>query len=626
MTVEATSNAGPQRALKTAAVVLAAGRSSRMGASKPLLPVGRSTAVERVVWSLRRAGVGQIVVVTGHDPDPLLPLLRALGVGRAHNADYDSGMFSSVQTGVAALRSGPDAFFVLPVDCPLVTPYALTRLLERYAGSSEGVSYPACCGRRGHPPLLAARYIRPLLEAETTDSLATFLSAFAHEATETDVRDLTVLMDMDTPQDLAVMNHLAVILDAAERRLTGNEALAGERAPTEAGAIPEELALTDEDAIFLLGAAGTPANVVAHCRAVAAVGEKLAEALRPHIPALDVALVRTGCLVHDIARLERDHAILAQELLTRLGLPRLGAVVGLHMVIAPELPETPGVTEAELVYLADKLVADDRLVGLDEREARAFRKKKPGPEAAARLRARMRAARLIAGKVAAHAGRPLEQILGGPDADDVMSVFLVRHAEPEGPGGRRFLGQADPPLGAGGEAQAKRLAERLLAMTAGAGFDSVYSSDLRRSVCTAEILAGPRGPEVRAEPWLREIDVGLWEGLTREEASELYPTEHGRREEDVVGEPFPEGESFTDLRARVVPAFLDLLARSRAAGNRHVLVVGHKGVNRVILAHFLGLPLEEIFSIVQDYCAITELQVSGDSAGGLRVSVTRARD
>ena len=64
----------------------------------------------------------------------------------------------------------------------------------------------------------------------------------------------------------------------------------------------------------------------------------MGQALKPHLPGLDVALVRAGCLLHDIARVLPHHALLAQEVLTNLGLPRLGAVVGEHMVIHPERP------------------------------------------------------------------------------------------------------------------------------------------------------------------------------------------------------------------------------------------------------------------------------------------------
>jgi molybdenum cofactor cytidylyltransferase len=582
--------------MRVAAVVLAAGLSSRMGVVKALLPLGPSAAIEHVVSSLRAAGVAQVVVVTGHEAEAVAPVLERLGVERAHNAGYGSGMFSSVRTGVAALREDIDAFFVLPVDCPLVTPRVFRLLMEHFRPSRKGIIYPTCFGHRGHPPLVSSRYVRALLDADETSNLQAFLGAHAADEAEVDLRDLTVLMDMDTPEDYRALRSFAAALDAA-----------AESRP--------EPSLTAEEALFLLAAAGTPANIVRHCKAVAAVGEALAQALKPHLPELNVALVRAGCLLHDIARILPHHALLAQEVLTNLGLPRLGAVVGEHMVIDPERPMAAGVTEAELVYLADKLVADGQLVGLDERQARAFRKLRPGREAADRIRARIADARAISGKAGAFLGRPVEEALDGTIIPDdagprKLRVYLVRHAEPEGPGGRRYAGQADPPLGPRGEEQAGRLAGRLMALTGGACFDAVHSSDLQRCLRTAEIATEDCGTLIHAHPWLREIDVGLWEGLTWEEARQRYPAESGARERDVIGVPFPEGESFADVRGRVVPPFERLLEDSRVAGHRRVLVVGHKGVNRVLLAHFHGLPLEDIFSIEQDFCAVAVLPIT----------------
>ena len=585
-------------AAPVAAVVLAAGLSSRMGAVKALLPLGPLPAIERVVSSLRAAGVAQVVVVTGHEAEAVAPVLERLGVERAHNAGYESGMFSSVRTGVAALRGDIDAFFVLPVDCPLVTPRVLCLHTEHIRRSGKGIIYPACFGHRGHPPLISARYLRPLLADDETSNLQAFLAAYAADEAEVDVRDLTVLMDMDTPEEYSALGTFAATLDAA------------------AASRPEP-SLTAEDALFLLAAAATPANIVRHCKAVAAVGEALAQASKPHLPGLDAALVRAGCLLHDIARVLPHHALLAQEVLTNLGLPRLGAVVGEHMVIDPERPGAAGVTEAELVYFADKMVADGELVGLDERQARAFRKLRPGREAADRIRARIADARAISNKVEALLGRPVAEALGGSVISDdakprMLRVYLVRHAEPEGPGGRRYAGQADLPLGPQGEKQARRLADRLMALTGGACFDGAHSSDLQRCLRTAQIATADCGTAIQAHPWLREIDVGLWEGLTWEEARQRYPAESGRRERDVIGVPFPEGESFADVRDRVVPLFERLLEESVAAGHRRVLVVGHKGVNRVLLAHFHGLPLEAIFSIEQDFCAVTVLTMTAE--------------
>jgi len=154
-----------------------------------------------------------------------------------------------------------------------------------------------------------------------------------------------------------------------------------------------------------------PDKVVRHCRAVAAVGEALAEALAPHAPGLDVDLVRTACLLHDLARTRHKHAAVGQRILTNLGLGRLGEVVGAHMVLPPEELDTPFPTEAQLLYLADKLVIDDRLAGLDEKKDRALRGRADDPAALEGARRRMMVAEIIRTRVDALLGHPLEEVL-----------------------------------------------------------------------------------------------------------------------------------------------------------------------------------------------------------------------
>jgi broad specificity phosphatase PhoE len=182
----------------------------------------------------------------------------------------------------------------------------------------------------------------------------------------------------------------------------------------------------------------------------------------------------------------------------------------------------------------------------------------------------------------------------------------------------RFLGQADPPLSASGIEQAQRLAERLRHVR----FDAAYSSDLKRCLTMAELIAGVRGIDIRPDRRLREIDTGLWEGLTFEEARSRYPLEHAARERDLVGYRFPGGESFSDLRDRVVPAFLEIVDEGRGKGGGTILVSGHRGVNRVLLCESLGMPLEQLFSIGQDYGCIDLIKAEPLPDGGRRFEVT----
>ena len=174
------------------------------------------------------------------------------------------------------------------------------------------------------------------------------------------------------------------------------------------------------------------------------------------------------------------------------------------------------------------------------------------------------------------------------------AVYLVRHAEPVLPDGhRRFIGHTDLPLSQAGIEQARRLADRLRLVH----FSAVFSSDLQRAASTAEIIVAGSGLQVETDPRLREIDAGLWEGLSAKEAEERYPVEYAERERDVVGYRFPGGESFRELERRAVAVFLHILER----GGARILVVSHLGVNRTLLCHVLGLPLKRLFSFQQEY-------------------------
>jgi broad specificity phosphatase PhoE len=181
-------------------------------------------------------------------------------------------------------------------------------------------------------------------------------------------------------------------------------------------------------------------------------------------------------------------------------------------------------------------------------------------------------------------------------------VYLLRHARPVLPDDqKRYLGHSDPPLSAEGLEQARALADSLWFVP----FTSAYSSDLRRARRTAEMILAGIGLPVHVDVHLREIDAGRWEGLTAEEARERSPQEADERDQRPIDFRFPGGESYRDLSDEVVPVFERIL--SEATGD--VLVVAHKGVNRVILCHCLGWPLEKLYEIPQDYGCVNTVSV-----------------
>ncbi len=164
----------------------------------------------------------------------------------------------------------------------------------------------------------------------------------------------------------------------------------------------------------------------------------------------------------------------------------------------------------------------------------------------------------------------------------LTTVYLIRHGETEWNVTGRWQGHTDVPLNDIGRTQASLLAQHL--STAGARFDVIYSSDLTRAYQTAwEIGAAVRVP-VQLLPPLREIDLGSWSGLTRDEIRSRYPVEFELLER---GQDIPRGgaETLSALRNRVVTAIEALVARH---SGETMALVSHGGVIRMMLAHVYG--------------------------------------
>ena len=171
------------------------------------------------------------------------------------------------------------------------------------------------------------------------------------------------------------------------------------------------------------------------------------------------------------------------------------------------------------------------------------------------------------------------------------TVYLMCHGDSRQDDVRRYIGQTDLLLNQTGVEQAKYWQRRLSSVS----LYRIYCSNLVRSLETARIIAQDREIPVRPLPELREINLGAWEGLSVTEVRQRFPGEYERRGEDFPDYRPPNGESFSDLRRRIVPVFERIV--SEMEGN--VLIVGHAGVNRTILCHVLGMPLANLFRLEQ---------------------------
>lgn len=181
-----------------AAVILAAGRSGRMGSFKPLLPFGRGTVIEQAISTVHEAGIETVRVVVGWNADLLTPILDRRGVPWIRNERFEEGMYASVQAGVRSLPTSLGAFFLLPGDMPLVQSATLTRLIAEWDRQPGGILSPCLEGRRGHPPLIAGAYIPEILREAPPGGLREILGRHATEAREIECADPGILVDLDT--------------------------------------------------------------------------------------------------------------------------------------------------------------------------------------------------------------------------------------------------------------------------------------------------------------------------------------------------------------------------------------------------------------------------------------------
>lgn len=366
---------------KIVGLILAAGYSSRMGEFKPLLSIGKSTAIERCVGSLRDAGIEDVRVVVGWRAEELIPLLGRLKAGTVLNRHFADGMYSSVMAGVASLGPETQGFVLLPVDSPMVKPRTISELVQRFLESEATVVYPRFLGRRGHPPVVSTSCLSGAPASEPPDGLRSVLSRYEDSALVVDVVDQGTVMDMDTPADYEAL-----------RRYCSREGV-----PTEA------------ECEAVLAVRQVPARVIQHSRTVAKVALRLASLLQQQGLMLDLDLVLAAALLHDVARDLPNHAAEGARIVSEMGYPRVAVCILRHMDLEPD--QVHRLAEHQLVYLADKLVKEDRVVSLQERLALTAARHAGQPEALGRAAARLRDAEIILEQVARALGVSADRVM-----------------------------------------------------------------------------------------------------------------------------------------------------------------------------------------------------------------------
>ena len=190
-----------------AAVLLAAGRSRRMGAFKPLLPFGGVTVAEACVASLSAAGAAEVVVVVGHRGAEVRAALAHLPAVRfALNEAEESEMGVSVARGVEALSEEAEAVLVALVDHPAVPASEIRRLLEARRRTGARLVVPEWRGRGGHPVLVDLAYREEVLTVVPERGLRALFDAHRAEVLRLPAGSPYVTRDMDTRDDYLALH------------------------------------------------------------------------------------------------------------------------------------------------------------------------------------------------------------------------------------------------------------------------------------------------------------------------------------------------------------------------------------------------------------------------------------
>lgn len=185
----------------TCAILLAAGRSRRMGTQKLLLPFRGSTVIAHIADHILSSPVARTFVVTGPDPASLAAALAGRPVALVTNPDPAGDMLSSVRCGLRALP--PDCRDVLVAlgDQPSLTSDLIVGLLRAFDRGPHSIAVPVYGGRRGHPLVFSFRYCNEILTCHDDEGLRGLLRAHPDDVLEVPVSTPWVLADMDCPDD-----------------------------------------------------------------------------------------------------------------------------------------------------------------------------------------------------------------------------------------------------------------------------------------------------------------------------------------------------------------------------------------------------------------------------------------
>jgi molybdenum cofactor cytidylyltransferase len=197
----------PEKGRRVAAVVLAAGRSTRMGAiNKLIAEIGGKPLVRIAAEQALASRASPIIVVTGHEHERVEAALKGLPVRIVHNPDYAEGLGTSLRAGIAAVAEGTDGAIVCLGDMPQVSSALIDKLLAAFDPERGAlVVVPSIDGRRGNPVVWSRRFFHDLMQVQGDIGARHLIGSYAEAVVEVPVAGDAALTDVDTPESLSAV-------------------------------------------------------------------------------------------------------------------------------------------------------------------------------------------------------------------------------------------------------------------------------------------------------------------------------------------------------------------------------------------------------------------------------------
>ncbi|MCC3862886.1 NTP transferase domain-containing protein [Terrisporobacter petrolearius] len=319
-------------------LIVAAGLSSRMKDFKPLMKVENKPLIINTINSLKQSGIEDINIVVGYKGEDIENCVKNQNVNIIYNNKYESTfMYDSFKLGLNKMKNSCDAIIFLPGDVGFVSKYTIDLLIQEISKKESKIVYPVYRNIIGHPPIISWKCFDYLLSYNGKNGLKGGLDYFERESKEVDTPDKFILCDMDYKEDF-----YKVKKDFENRQY-----------------------LSYEDCIYLLSYFNVPKPIVKHSIKVKQICEDLSRLINKEKEIININLINSAAILHDIKREEKNHEKVGAELLHNLGYEEIASIVKSHMRLEEEMENL--INENTILYYSDKLVVEDEFSDSEKR-------------------------------------------------------------------------------------------------------------------------------------------------------------------------------------------------------------------------------------------------------------------